>query len=179
MWGAIFVQDSVCKPAPWIHICLWTRADSTTVIESVPAYSCPFSASPEGWSSGTADKVRSSMKLLSHLFKAWCNNKIPVWHPFHLILEIVNWDCFFCCSAIAAIEQQLSGEGRKIDCIFYCFTSCLISICLNRHLQRCGTKAVHIDVNLGCQLALLPPVGSVLALMWLCGKLALGTDPAT
>lgn len=175
MWGAIFVHDSVHKPAPWIYICLWTWADSTWVIESVPAYSCPFSASPEGWSSATADKVRSSMKLLLHLFKAWCNNKIPVRHPFRLTLEMVNWDCFFCCSAITTIEQQVSGEGRKI----YCFTSCLICMCLNWHLERCGSKAVHVDVNLGCQLVLLPPVGSVLVIMWLCGELALGADPAT
>lgn len=113
MWGAIFVQDSVHIPAPWIHIHLWTGADSIWVIELVPADSCTFSASPEGWSSDAADKVRCSLKLLSHHFKAWCNNKIPVWHPFHLIHEIVNWDCFFCCSAITAGEQQLSGEGRK------------------------------------------------------------------
>lgn len=64
-------------------MCFWIWADSIWVVESVPAYSCLFSAFPEGWSSATADKVR---KLLYYLLKASHNNKIPVWHPFCLIL---------------------------------------------------------------------------------------------
>lgn len=49
-------------------------------------------------------------------------------------------------------------------------------MCLNYHLQRCGSKAVQIDANLDCQLALLSPLGSML--MWLCDdELPLGADP--
>lgn len=40
-------------------------------------------------------------------------------------------------------------------------------------------SSLRFDVNLGCQLVLVPPVGSVLVLMLLCGELALGADAAT
>lgn len=83
-----FCRENLHPESEYVYgyekICTW-------VLESVPAYSCLFSAFPECLSSATADKVR---KLLYYLLNASHNKKIPVWHLFCLILETVNWDCF-------------------------------------------------------------------------------------
>lgn len=116
IWGAVFVQGSVGKTCTLnLNVCMDMRRFSSTtwVVELVPAYSCLFSAFPECWSSATADKVR---KLLYYLLKASHNNKIPVWHPFSLILETVNWDWFSAHSL--PLSNSFQGRGGKQTAFF-------------------------------------------------------------